>query len=88
MSGLLGRAEYQGRGWPTRWPVSSLGALALAVVVGIGIFTIQNGDGWPTQASFAWVGVSDHRQSLAGIVSLQPCLGDSGGTRNPAICIS
>jgi len=41
MSGL-DRAEYQGRGWPTKWPVSSLGAFALALVAGIGIFTIQN----------------------------------------------
>ncbi|HUI84692.1 MAG TPA: type IV secretion system DNA-binding domain-containing protein [Candidatus Binatia bacterium] len=56
----MGRAEHLGRGWPTRWPVSSLGALVLAVVAGIGIFTIQNGWYWgqylntevfPTRAS-------------------------------------
>ena len=46
MSGLLGRADGLYRGWPTRWPVSSLGAFALAVIVGIGIFTIHNGVMW------------------------------------------
>ena len=44
MSQLLGRGEY--RGWPTRWPVSSLGALVIAVVVGIGIFTYRNVEMW------------------------------------------
>ena len=54
MSGLLGRAEHLGRGWPTRWPVSSLGALVLAVVAGIGIFTIQNGVMWTPLQRWYW----------------------------------
>jgi len=52
MSPLLGRGEY--RGWPTRWPVGSLGALALAVVAGIGIFTVQNGVMWTPLQRWYW----------------------------------
>ncbi len=54
MSGLLGRAEYQGRGWPTRWPVSSLGALLIAVAVGIGVFTVQMAAMWTPLQRWYW----------------------------------
>src|SRR5712664_252748 len=40
MNQLSGRGDN--RGWSTKWPVSSLGALVLAVVAGIGIFTYQS----------------------------------------------
>jgi type IV secretory pathway TraG/TraD family ATPase VirD4 len=52
MSGMLGRGEY--RGWPTRWPVSSLGALVIAWVVGIGIFTYRNVELWTPLQRWYW----------------------------------
>jgi len=52
MSQLLGRGEY--RGWPTRWPVSSLGALVIAGVVGIGIFTYRNVEMWTPLQRWYW----------------------------------
>jgi hypothetical protein len=53
MSGLWGRDEY--RGWPTtRWPVSSLGALVIAVAIGIGIFTYRNAVVWTPLQRWYW----------------------------------
>jgi hypothetical protein len=49
---MWGRTQY--RGWPTRWQVSSLGALLIAVVAGIGIFTIQNGVMWTPLQRWYW----------------------------------
>lgn len=54
MGQMLGRAEGRYRGWPTRWPVSSLGALFLAVVAGIGIFSIQSGVIWTPLQRWYW----------------------------------
>jgi hypothetical protein len=52
MSGLWSRGEYQG--WPTKWPVSSLGALLIAVAVGIGIFTYRNAVLWTPLQRWYW----------------------------------
>ncbi len=53
MNQLLGRGEY--RGWSTKWPVSSLGALVLAVVAGIGIFTYRNIEVWTPLQRWYWI---------------------------------
>jgi len=53
MTELLGRGES--RPWATKWPVSSLGALLLAVVVGIGIFTYRNVETWTPLQQWYWV---------------------------------
>lgn len=52
MSQLLGRGEY--RGWPTKWSVSSLGALLIAVAVGIGIFTYRKAMMWTPLQRWYW----------------------------------
>lgn len=53
MSGLWGRGED--RGWPTtRWPVSSLGALVIAVAVSIGIFIYRNALVWTPLQRWYW----------------------------------
>ena len=44
MSQVLGRGEHQP--WATKWPISSLGAMLIAAVVGIGIFTYCNIEMW------------------------------------------
>ncbi|MGC2112262.1 MAG: type IV secretion system DNA-binding domain-containing protein [Candidatus Korobacteraceae bacterium] len=49
---MWGRTQY--RGWPTRWPVSSLGALLIAVAVGIGIFTYRNVAMWTPLQRWYW----------------------------------
>ena len=53
MSQVLGRGES--RPWPTKWPVSSLGALLIAVAVGIGIFTFRNVEMWTPLQRWYWV---------------------------------
>jgi hypothetical protein len=53
MNQLLGRGEC--RGWSTKWPVSSLGALVLAVVAGIGIFTYRNVEVWTPLQRWYWI---------------------------------
>src|SRR5260370_36577595 len=53
MNQLLGRGEY--RGWSTKWPVSSIGALVLAVVAGIGIFTYRNVEVWTPLQRWYWI---------------------------------
>src|SRR5260370_7250766 len=53
MNQLLGRGEY--RGWSTKWPVSSLGALVLAFVAGIGIFTYRNVEVWTPLQQWYWI---------------------------------
>src|SRR6202140_3806153 len=53
MNQLLDRGEY--RGWSTKWPVSSLGALVLAVVAGIGIFTYRNVEVWTPLQRWYWI---------------------------------
>ena len=53
MSGLWGRDEY--RGWPTtRWPVSSLGVLVIAVAIGVGVFTYRNAIVWTPLQRWYW----------------------------------
>jgi len=52
MSGLWGRGEYQG--WPTRWPVSSFGALLIAFAVGVGIFVYRNAMLWTPLQRWYW----------------------------------
>jgi hypothetical protein len=52
MSGLWGRGEYQG--WPTRWPVSSFGALLIAFAVGVGIFVYRNAVLWTPLQRWYW----------------------------------
>lgn len=52
MSGLWGRGEYQG--WPTRWPVSSFGALLIAFAVGVGIFVYRNAVMWTPLQRWYW----------------------------------
>jgi hypothetical protein len=53
MSQVLGRGEHQP--WAAKWPVSSLGAMLIAAVVGIGIFTYCNTEmGTPLQQWY-WV---------------------------------
>jgi|ERR1700683_1806086 hypothetical protein len=48
MSQVLGRGADQP--WAAKWPVSSLGAMLIAAVVGIGIFTYCNTEmGTPLQ---------------------------------------
>ena len=39
-----GGGEY--RGWPTRWPVASMGALIVALGVGMAIFAYRNAEVW------------------------------------------
>ena len=53
ISQVLGRGES--RPWATKWPVSSLGALLLAVVAGIGIFTYRNVETWTPLQQWYWV---------------------------------
>jgi len=50
---LLGREES--RGWPTKWPVSTLVALLLAFVAGIGIFTYRNVEVWTPLQQWYWI---------------------------------
>ena len=52
MSQVLGRGES--RPWATKWPVSSLGAMLVAVVVGIGIFTYRNVELWTPLQQWYW----------------------------------
>jgi hypothetical protein len=53
MSQMLGRGES--RPWSARWPVSSLGAMLIAAVVGIGIFTYCNIEMWTPLQQWYWV---------------------------------
>ena len=53
MNRLLGREEP--RGWSTKWPVSTVGALLLAGVVGIGIFTYLNVEVWTPLQRWYWI---------------------------------
>jgi hypothetical protein len=53
MSQVLGRGEH--RPWVTKWPVSSLGAMLIAAVVGIGIFTYCNTETWTPLQQWYWV---------------------------------
>ena len=53
MNQSVDRGEY--RGWSTKWPVSSLGALVLAVVAGIGIFTYRNVEVWTPLQRWYWI---------------------------------
>jgi hypothetical protein len=53
MSQVLGRGEHQP--WATKWPVSSLGAMLIAAVVGIGIFTYCNIQMWTPLQQWYWV---------------------------------
>ena len=53
MNRLLGREEL--RGWSTKWPVSSLGALLLAGAVGVGIFTYLNVEVWTPLQRWYWI---------------------------------
>jgi len=52
VSGLLGRAAY--RAWPTRWPLSSIGAFLIASAMGLGIFTYQNAVVWTPLQRWYW----------------------------------
>jgi type IV secretory pathway TraG/TraD family ATPase VirD4 len=52
MSQVLGRGES--RPWATKWPVSTLGAMLIAVVVGIGIFTYRNVELWTPLQQWYW----------------------------------
>jgi hypothetical protein len=49
----LGRGEHQP--WATTWPVSSLGAMLIAAIVGIGIFTYCNIELWTPLQQWYWV---------------------------------
>jgi hypothetical protein len=53
MSQVLGRGEHQP--WATKWPVSSLGAMLIAAIVGIGIFTYCNIELWTPLQQWYWV---------------------------------
>jgi len=53
ISQVLGRGEHQP--WATKWPVSSLGAVLIAAVVGIGIFTYCNIEMWTPLQQWYWV---------------------------------
>jgi hypothetical protein len=53
MNQALGRGEHQP--WATKWPVSSLGAMLIAAVVGIGIFTYCNIEMWTPLEQWYWV---------------------------------
>ena len=53
MSQVLGRSEHQP--WATKWPVSSLGAMLIAAVVGIGIFTYCSIEMWTPLQQWYWV---------------------------------
>ena len=53
MSQVLGRGEHQP--WATKWPVSSVGAMLIAAVVGIGIFTYCNIQMWTPLQQWYWV---------------------------------
>src|ERR1700730_7292085 len=53
MNQLVGRGEN--RGWSTKWPVSSLGALVLGVVAGIGIFTYRTVEVWTPLQRWYWI---------------------------------
>ena len=53
MSQVLGRGEHQP--WATKWPVSSLGAMLITAVVGIGIFTYCNTEMWTPLQQWYWV---------------------------------
>jgi hypothetical protein len=53
MSQVVGRGEHQP--WATKWPVSSLGAMLIAALVGIGIFTYCNIELWTPLQQWYWV---------------------------------
>ncbi len=53
MNRLLGREEP--RGWSAKWPVSTVWALLLAGVVGIGIFTYLNVEVWTPLQRWYWI---------------------------------
>jgi len=53
MSQVLGRGEHQP--WATKWPVSSLEAMLIAAIVGIGIFTYCNIEVWTPLQQWYWV---------------------------------
>ena len=53
MNRLLGRGES--RAWSTKWPVSTLVALLLAFVAGIGIFTYRNVEVWTPLQQWYWI---------------------------------
>ena len=53
MNRLLGRAESGG--WSIKWPVSTVGALLLAGVAGIGIFTYRNVEVWTPLQQWYWI---------------------------------
>ena len=53
MNRLLGRGES--RGWSNNWPVSTLVALLLAFVAGIGIFTYRNVEVWTPLQQWYWI---------------------------------
>ena len=52
MNQVLGRGES--RPWATKWPVSSLGAMLIAGVLGIGIFTFRNLELWTPLQQWYW----------------------------------
>ena len=52
MSQVSDRGEY--RSWPAKRPVSSLGALGIAVMVGIGVFTFRNVEIWIPLQEWYW----------------------------------
>src|SRR5580693_8164584 len=58
MSQVVGRGEHQP--WATKWPVSSLGAMLIAAIVAIGIFTYCNIQMWTPLQQWYWVQVSQH----------------------------
>ena len=53
MSQIVGRGEHQP--WATKLPVSSLGAMLIAAVVGIGVFTYCNTEMWTPLQQWYWV---------------------------------
>jgi hypothetical protein len=57
MSQVLGRGEHQP--WATKWPVSSVGAMLIAAVVGIGI-TYSNIEMWDSVAAVVLGPISQH----------------------------
>jgi hypothetical protein len=79
-SQVLDRGEHQP--WATKWPVSSLGAMPIAAVVGIGIFTYCNIEMWTPLQQWYWVQYLNSKTFPDGARRLQAA--DEGGCARQA----
>jgi hypothetical protein len=69
--------------WPTKWPVSSLGALLIAVAVGIGISTDRNVGDVDALATLVLGPMPEHENFPDGARRL-PIAGEGGRAREAA----